>query len=150
MQRGALLQVFTREIDLPWDESFVETNLSYLQLFDTKEHEENLNFPGQKHPSIAPPHACSATYREFWGPARAESAVVQGLRQIPQRVRVFPLQSGFRGADFGDLFGRQTEFQGADDAGGLLGGAHADNRRGDGGVPQRPGDGDFSGGAAGE
>src|ERR1039458_537100 len=149
MQRGALLQVFTREIDLPWGESFVETNLSYLQLFDTKEHEENLNFPGQNHPSIAPAHACSATYREFWGgAARADAVVVQDLRPIPQRVLVFPMQLEFRRADFGDLFRGQAEFQGADDAGGLLGGAHAYNGRGDGGIPQRPGDGDFSRGAA--
>src|ERR1017187_4400888 len=65
MQGRTLLQVFTREIDLPWGESFVETNLPYLQLFDTKEHEVNLNFPGQNHSSITPPRVCSATYRVF-------------------------------------------------------------------------------------
>jgi len=45
-QRGTLHQIFTREIDLSRLESLVETDLSQLQLFDSKEHEKNLKWPG--------------------------------------------------------------------------------------------------------
>ena len=50
--------------------------------------------------------------------------------------------------DLGDLFGAQAELERAEDAAGLLGGAHADDRGGDGRMAQRPGDGDFAGAAA--
>ena len=47
MQRGALLQIFTRKIDLPGLENLVETDLPQLQLFDTKEHIGKPEIAGQ-------------------------------------------------------------------------------------------------------
>jgi len=38
VQRGALLQIFTCELNLPGLENLVEADLTQLQLFDTKEH----------------------------------------------------------------------------------------------------------------
>src|ERR1019366_3839224 len=43
VQRGALLQVLTNELNLPGLENLVEADLTQLQLSDTKEHEGNLN-----------------------------------------------------------------------------------------------------------
>jgi hypothetical protein len=45
--------------------------------------------------------------------------------------------------DFGDLFGAETEFRGADESINLRGTAGADDGRRDGGMPQHPGDRDF-------
>jgi hypothetical protein len=42
-QRRSGSQIFAGKIDLPGLESFVEANLPQLQLFDTKEHKENLD-----------------------------------------------------------------------------------------------------------
>src|ERR1019366_10724559 len=43
MQRGALLQILTSELNLPGFENPVEADLAQFQLSDTKEHEGNLN-----------------------------------------------------------------------------------------------------------
>ena len=52
-KRRYLLQLFTREIDLPRLEGFVETNLAQLHLFDTKEHMGTPGLSGRNFTSIA-------------------------------------------------------------------------------------------------